>query len=137
VANIAPGAEIRVEIEYQQTLDYQLVDDTGRYSLRFPMVVGPRYIPGTPDGERSAGHGTVPPTTAVADAHRITPPVLHPSAGPINPVKLRVELDAGVPLAAVNSPYHAVRVDAPHAHRRIVELAEGSTPANRDFELVW
>ena len=137
VANIAPDAEIRVEIEYQQTLDYQLVDEAGRYGLRFPMVGGPRYIPGTPDGERRAGHGTVAPTTEVPDAHRITPPVRHPSAGAINPVSLRVELDAGVPLAAVDSPYHAVRVEAPHAHRRVVELAEGSTPANRDFELVW
>ncbi|WP_168735312.1 marine proteobacterial sortase target protein [Pseudothauera rhizosphaerae] len=137
VANIAPGAEIRVEIEYQQTLDYQIVDDAGRYSLRFPMVVGPRYIPGAPDGERSAGHGTVPPTNQVPDAHRITPPVLHPDKGLINPVSLRVELDAGVPLASVDSPYHAVRIDTPHAHRRVVELAAGTAPANRDFELVW
>ena len=45
VANIAPSEEIRVEIEYQQTLRY----DQGRYSLRFPMVVGPRYLPASMD----------------------------------------------------------------------------------------
>lgn len=137
VANIAPGAEIRVEIEYQQTLAYELAGDAGRYRLRFPMVVGPRYIPGAPGGERGAGHGSVPPTDQVADAHRITPPVRHPADGARNPVRLRIELDAGVPLAALDSPYHAVRIEAPHAHRRIVELAAGSTPANRDFELNW
>lgn len=44
VANIGPGEEIQVEIEYQQTLHYA----DGTFRLRFPLVVGPRYIPGTP-----------------------------------------------------------------------------------------
>ena len=48
VANIAPGAAITVEIEYQQAIRY----DGGLFRLRFPMVIGPRYIPGT---DRSAG----------------------------------------------------------------------------------
>ena len=39
LANIAPGEEITVEIEYQQTLDYK----DGSYRLRFPMVIGPRF----------------------------------------------------------------------------------------------
>lgn len=47
VANIGPQEEIRIEIEYQQTLAWEEVDGAGRYRLRFPMVVGPRYIPGT------------------------------------------------------------------------------------------
>ncbi len=42
IANIGPGEEIAVEIEYQQVLAY----DQGAFILRFPMVVGPRYIPG-------------------------------------------------------------------------------------------
>jgi Ca-activated chloride channel homolog len=140
VANIAPGAEVVVEIEYQQTLDYQLVNETGRYSLRFPMVVGPRYIPGQRTAEAAGTartHGSAAGTDQVPDAARITPPVLHPAAGPINPVRLRIELDAGAPLATLDSPYHTLRVETPHAHRRIVELAAGSTQANRDFELSW
>ena len=44
IANIAPEDRITVEIEYQETVRY----DQGVFSLRFPMVVGPRYIPGTP-----------------------------------------------------------------------------------------
>ena len=56
VANIAPGDKITVEIEYQETVRY----NQGTFSLRFPMVVGPR------SGRRSswrishrvaAGHG--------------------------------------------------------------------------------
>ena len=54
-----------------------------------------------------------------------------------NPVAIRVELDAGVPLAALESPYHRIDVKAPSDSRREIELAAGTTPANRDFELTW
>ncbi len=46
LANIAPAESITVEIEYQQTVRY--VD--GAFHLRFPTVVGPRFIPGMPLG---------------------------------------------------------------------------------------
>ncbi|UCD29944.1 MAG: hypothetical protein JSV03_05565, partial [Planctomycetota bacterium] len=42
VANIEPGAKIDIEISYVELL--QIKD--GVYSFDFPMVVGPRYIPG-------------------------------------------------------------------------------------------
>ena len=121
VANIGPGETVVVELEYQQVLRY----DAGRYSLRFPMVVGPRYVPEGP--------------MLVADAHRITPPVLRPGTegGRSNPVSIRVELDAGVPVAAVESRYHRVHMEEPAPARRSITLAQGSVPANRDFELAW
>ena len=117
VANIAPGAAIGVEIEYQQTLGW----DQGRYRLRFPMVVGPRYIPGA----------------AVPDASRITPPVLHPSHGKINPVRLHLTLAPGAPLARLDSSYHAIQTTAERDGTYRIELASGPVPADRDFELVW
>jgi Ca-activated chloride channel family protein len=133
VANIGPGEEIEVELEYQQQLRYE----RSRYSLRFPMVVGPRYIPGTPDA-RLIGTGWSPGTDQVPDAPRITPPVLRPGEDvkPVNPVTLRVTLDAGVPLAAVESAYHPVQVRETSPSRREVVL-EGETHATRDFELAW
>jgi Ca-activated chloride channel family protein len=118
VANIGPQELVAVELEYQQTLRY----DNGRYSLRFPMVVGPRYIPGN---------------LRVSDAARISPPVLRPEAGPINPVSIRVELDAGVPIAKVASSYHPVDIRPVSDSKREIELAEGAVPANKDFELTW
>jgi Ca-activated chloride channel family protein len=121
VANIGPQETVVVEIEYQQTLRY----DGNRFSLRFPMVVGPRYAPTGP--------------LRVSDVERITPPVMRPGTeeGRKNPVSIRVELDAGFTLAGVESPYHRVDMQAPTASRRIVSLAEGAAPANRDFELAW
>lgn len=140
VATIAPRGEIVVEIEYQQSLRY----DSGAYRMRFPMVVGPRYIPGTPDG--SVGHGWSGNTDQVPDAARITPPVpkLDPKVSAdgtapatLNPVRLRVALDAGVPIAKVESSYHRVKVERADERHASIELASGTTPANRDFELVW
>jgi len=42
VANIEPGAEVLVEISYVETLAMR----DGEFTFDFPMVVGPRYIPG-------------------------------------------------------------------------------------------
>ncbi|OOZ36889.1 hypothetical protein BOW51_04975 [Solemya velesiana gill symbiont] len=42
VANIGPGEDVLVEIEYQQDLRYE----QGRFGIRFPLVVAPRYILG-------------------------------------------------------------------------------------------
>ena len=132
VANIPPGAAIGIEIQYQQAVRY----DAGRFALRFPMVVGPRYIPGMPV-PGSSGLGWSPDTDVVPDASRITPPVEHPSRGPINPVALRIELDPGVPLAGLQSPSHAIHTRALSAGRYEIELQQVSVPADRDFQLVW
>ena len=132
VANIGPQEEITVAIEYQETLRY----DQGQFRIRFPMVVAPRYIPGTPVANDFVGTGFVPNTDQVPDAGRITPPVLHPSKDQINPVTIKVELDAGFPLAKLESPYHKTNMKQ-DGHRYAINLANGETPANRDFELVW
>ncbi|MBI4628306.1 MAG: class GN sortase [Candidatus Rokubacteria bacterium] len=132
VANIPPGAAIEVEIEYQQAVRY----DAGRFRLRFPMVVGPRYIPGAPAATMS-GSSWAPDTDAVPDASRITPPVQHPSRGWINPVSLRIELDPGVGLAGLESPYHEIHTLPLSAGRYEITLEQVSVPADRDFELVW
>src|SRR5690606_30835967 len=119
VANIGPRETVLVQIEYQQAVRF----DQGVFSLRFPMVVGPRYIP---DGgalvAQAGGPAAVP--EAVPDADRITPPVLHPSLGKVNPVTLAVELDAGVPLAWVKSPSHEIEVTPVADGRRIVTFAD-------------
>ena len=41
IANIGPGEEIVIDIEYQDSAVYR----DGAFSLRFPMVVAPRYTP--------------------------------------------------------------------------------------------
>ncbi|MEE2981413.1 MAG: marine proteobacterial sortase target protein [Pseudomonadota bacterium] len=133
IANIGPGEEIAVEIEYQQVLTY----DQGRFSLRFPMVVGPRYIPGPIQTVALGGDGWSLASVRVPDAGRITSPVIHPDLVDINPVRLSVTIDAGFPLAAIDSPFHTVTVGEREDGVATVSLTEGVVPANRDFELVW
>jgi Ca-activated chloride channel family protein len=133
VANIPPGASVTIEIEYQQVVQH----DAGRFKLRFPMVVGPRYVPGRALGGTASGGGSSPDTDQVPDASRITPPVRHPSRGPINPVRLTIELDPGVPLARLEASYHSIRTTPLDGGRYRIELGDGAVPADRDFELIW
>ncbi|MGA6828114.1 marine proteobacterial sortase target protein [Nitrospira sp. NS4] len=135
VANIGPGERITVEIEYQETIRY----DQGAFSLRFPMVVGPRYIPGTPVvmEDQPPGIGWALDTDRVPDASRITPPVQHPNAGPINPLSLSIDLAPGFPLGTIESPSHEILTLAdPDGHRSITLRAD-TVPADRDFVLTW
>ncbi|MGH7230397.1 MAG: marine proteobacterial sortase target protein [Nitrospiraceae bacterium] len=134
VANIGPGDEITIEIQYQQTLRYE----HGVFRLRFPLVVGPRYIPGMPMREEGGevGHGWSTDTDQVPDASRITPPVEHPRTGLLNPVNLKIDLAAGFPLARLESSYHRIHTEEQEG-RHSITLDEGAVPSDRDFELVW
>ncbi|MDQ2980684.1 MAG: marine proteobacterial sortase target protein, partial [Acidobacteriota bacterium] len=73
VASIGDGEEIGVELEYQETLRF----DQGAFRLRFPLVVGPRYVPGSPAetvlAGREPGSGWGIATDSVPDADRIIP----------------------------------------------------------------
>lgn len=131
VANIGPGEKVTVEIEYQEQLRYS----QGAFTLRFPLVVAPRYIPG--ETVQVAGRGWSAPTTQVPDADRITPPVRRPEEAPGNPVSLQVDIDAGFKLAAVESNTHAIAKKEDANGRVLVALADALVPADRDFVLSW
>jgi len=133
VANIAPGETVSVEIEYQQTLDY----DQGNFSLRFPMAITPRYIPGKAIDESISltKTGWANNTNQVNDASRITPHI-NLSNTPINPVSINIHLDAGFPLQSISSRYHNI-VKQQESDGYHIKLASGVTVSDRDFELVW
>ena len=136
VANIGPGERIIVEIEYQETIRY----DQGTFQLRFPMVVGQRYIPGTPvivEGQDPNGSGAMLDRDRVPDASRITPPVQKPGQGFINPVSLSLSLTPGFPVAKVESLFHpAIVIPDPDGGYQ-VSLTKDAVPADRDFQLTW
>ncbi|MFO1413584.1 MAG: marine proteobacterial sortase target protein [Burkholderiales bacterium] len=132
VANIGPSEEVTVAIEYQETLRY----DAGTFRLRFPLAITPRYIPGAPVAGGS-GMGWSPATQQVLDADRITPPVVPRADGYVNPVRIAIDLDAGVPLTNLASTYHAMNVEDRGRNRYHLALADGPVPAARDFELAW
>ncbi len=136
VANIGPGEEIVVAIEYQESLRY----DDGSFRLRFPMAITPRFIPGAPlptDAGDDGGLGWSPATQDVLDADRITPPLAARADGYVNPVAIAINLNAGFALAQLASTYHPMRIEEAPGHRYRLTLDGGPVPAARDFELTW
>ena len=137
VANIGPDEDIVIEITYQQPVRY--LDET--FSLRFPMVVAPRYIPGKMIVSGFEGTGWSVNTDQVPDASRITPPVLDTEQDSehrsINPVKIKIDLDAGFLLSRIDSPYHQIDIGIPDKTRYSIQLQNKQVPADRDFVLVW
>lgn len=137
VANIGPGETVLIQIEYQQTVHR----DGETFSLRFPMVVAPRYTPKTADPRlvdfQPRGNGWGDVIAPEPEDHLKQPPVLHPDMGKINPVSLSVSLDAGFPLGDVTSPHHEVALKRDGTRKATLTLKNELVPANRDFELVW
>jgi len=131
VANIMPGERVDIEISYVETLAY----DDGSYSFVFPMVVGPRYIPGAPGGKQAGGWS--PDTDQVPDASRITPPVAVPGTRAGHDISLEVVLDAGVPIQNISSTLHDVDVQRTGPGSATVSLKDKATIPNRDFILTY
>lgn len=133
IANLGPDERVEVILTYQEEIDY----DAGRFGLRFPMVVGPRFVPGTREVAGFAGTGWGTNTDEVPDAKRITPPVAPPDAHVRNPVTLAVRLDAGFALVDIESSSHPIRVRAQADDTYHVRLEAETVPANADFVLSW
>ncbi|HOL70973.1 MAG TPA: VIT and VWA domain-containing protein [Bryobacteraceae bacterium] len=131
VANIMPGEQVRIEISYVETLKYE----DGRYEFSFPMVVGPRYIPGRPAGRQ--GGGWSPDTDRVPDASRITPPVARPGTRAGHDISLEVALDAGVVIDAIESPSHEIDVERRSPEAAVVRLKNKAVLPNKDFVLKY
>lgn len=95
VANIEPGAQIEIEISYIEVLESR----EGVYSWTFPMVVGPRYIPGGSTASRAIvpaeldlRHGPVRVSPGVIDV------ALDDSARPAARGRIHALLTAAVPI---------------------------------------
>jgi Ca-activated chloride channel family protein len=131
VANVAPGEAIEVEIAYLQIL----TEDAGMQEFVFPMVVGPRFIPGRPTGTQS-GTGTKADTDRVPDASRITPPIVGEGKRSGNDVSLTLDVDAGLRIKKWDAPTHTVTGAATH-DGFTVRLADAKTVPNRDFVIRW
>ena len=129
VANVAPGEKVIVAIEYLEDIHY----DDGTFSLRFPMTLTPRYIPGGPLPDRQ-GSGWSPDTTIVSDASLITPPMVGVSRG--HKISLQASVNAGMPLEIIASRYHPVNI-AQVSGQYVVTLAAGQVSMDHDFEMLW
>ncbi len=131
VANIKPGEDIEITINYVDLLPYE----AGSYSFAFPMVVGPRFNPGTPTGR--SGTGFAPDTTKVPDASKITPPVAPEGERAGHDLSLDVTIDSGIPISDVKSKLHDVTITRPTGDKAVITLKNKNTIPNKDFVLTW
>ena len=150
IANIAPGEEVMVEISYLQNINYE----QDKFSLRFPMTITPRYIPGKildhQLGEQALninqGNGWAMNTVQVPDAQRITPPVMSaPQSSALenndndtitNPITITGTIDMAMPLREIVSPFHPINIKQSNNQYQI-ELTSGRVSMDRDFVLEW
>jgi Ca-activated chloride channel homolog len=112
IANILPGNQVTITISYTETLRYE----DGSYEFVFPMVVGPRYIPGN-----------------VPDASRIAPSVAAERSG--HDISFEVDLDAGFIVDNLEAKTHPVDIERPSPTRARLRLRGGATIPNKDFIL--
>lgn len=130
VGGIEPGEKIRVEVDYVQRVSWQA--GGGRFTI--PLVVAPRFIPGTtPVGRQASGWS--PDTDQVPDASRITPVV----------AKEGVSYDADISVmfspgfrCKLSSPSHSSIIKEQEVKKTVtIELKIGDIRTDRDFILVY
>ena len=134
VTNIPPGGKVEITLSVIELLKYE----AGVYEFAFPLVVGPRYIPGNPTA--APQQGTMPDTDQVPDASRISPPVASVHTGDAHAghdVSMEVNLAAGVPVGDVESPSHKIFADRTGPDSYHVKLADDAVLPNKDFILKY
>ncbi|MCP3102166.1 VWA domain-containing protein [Myxococcus sp. K15C18031901] len=125
VGNLLPGEETVIEVEFLQSV----TAEEGSVRWMLPTLVAPRYIPGTPSGDRTA-HGAADPTAQVPDADRISPPVGDVSYG----LRMDLLVDLGREVV-VESPSHAITLTRESGTRLRVGFSRGEVALDRDLVL--
>lgn len=118
VANIPPGAEFTVEIDWWQTVDYA----DGVFEWRLPLTVRPRYA-------------VQDPVDIGATLEQMDPAR---QAGEAQDASIQVTLEPGLEIAPPISPSHAIVDGGPGAQGvRRFRLRDARVPLDRDFVLRW
>ena len=125
IANIEPGKEIDVELNYFHTLEWA----DGWYEFVFPTVVGPRFNPpGSTNGIGAVAlgaHGTSGQSTEVQ--------YLKPGERSGHDIELKLDINAGVSIEETECVTHVVSKETPSAERLVVTLSPNDRIPNKDF----
>jgi len=105
VSAIPARGTVTVTLRYDATAHY----GDGTWELALPLVVAPRYVPGTASGRPTTGSGRNPDTDRSPDASRVTPHAL-PNAGG----SAQIELAFQTAVDNVTSPTHTINRESAH-----------------------
>ncbi len=119
VANVMPGDEIRIELEYSELL----TPSEGVYEFMYPTVVGPRYSELTTE-------------TATAHDQWIKNPYLHEGEASPSRLRIQIRISTGIPLNELNCNTHQTDILWDGKSAATVSLADSEkNGGNRDFIL--
>jgi Ca-activated chloride channel homolog len=129
VANIAPHSSITVQIAYLETIAYR----DGRYTLRLPLAITPRYNPGFTADPASPMAARLARATNSVLGSNVTPERV---TSPQQQVSIDIQLAPGSALQSLDSLHHQIATKADSSGKHI-RLTGDELAADRDFELVW
>ncbi len=120
IANLLPGDDIEVELQYGETI----VPTDGTYRFIFPTVVGPRYN-GAP------GRESHQPETWIAQ------PTLRAGAPASAALSMSVEINGAIPVQDLSSPSHRFTIDGIGSRSARAVLPAAAEHGNRDVVLEY
>lgn len=129
VANIAPGEQVIIELEYQEIIDYS----SGTFTVRFPGTITPRYH--VTQGEIDINKESQKPTNSLP--HGWLSPVYSTQKNddkPSSQFNLNLDIDVGLELVDINSKFHNINIQNTAFGQYSIELNEQNA-LNRDFVL--
>ncbi len=127
VSAIPAHGTVAVTLRYDATAHY----GDGIWQLVVPLVVAPRYVPGTPSGRPTTGSGHNPDTERAPDASRVTPHAA-PNAGGAS----RISIAFLTAVDDVTSPTHELALATarytvvdPHSDHDLIVRWRSKVPA--------
>ena len=131
VANIGPGEQVAIELEYQEIINYR----SGTFTIRFPTTITPRY---------HAINGTLEqPSSSLMDQNLAPSGWLSPvynvqknNDAPSSEFTLNIDIDVGLELVDITSKHHRINVNNPAFGQYKIALND-TNGANRDFVLAF
>lgn len=129
--NIPPHSEVSITLHYVQPTAFH----AGQFSLRLPTTYTPRYIVRNDDTDiDDKTDSTVEVSTPISEKL----PTAVFSRYRVNPINIRVQLDAGHSITLLDSPSHAIQKTLQaHHHSAEVTLQQKDVAMDKDFILTW
>ena len=147
IVNIAAHEQITITIKYFQHIDY--ID--GKFSLRFPMKITPRYQVQSRENKSNAQDFDIEHQQAqkkLIDKSNIFPAILSAESKHQSNIHLAIKLNAGVDLVDISSPSHRIAIKnqksetllrKPFTSKQVMVIDVGNVQVamDRDFILQW
>ena len=126
VGAIDPGERVEIVLRMHLYLDFA----ADVLLFRFPLVVGPRYVPGAALPGEQVGAGTARDSDEVPDASRVSPPLAPAGAGPVFDLMIELTVAHTFPFDQLGCSFPVEAVERPDG---VALRVQPGTRADRDL----